>query len=339
MPRRDSDTTTARLSRTAEQLSILEHELAAATAAVWDGLRPAELGGEHDATAIATILQSTSDRMREHVLSLIEITYVQNEEAIAMSGDPRAERCAVAMGRISRQLEPVLELAQELAGQLRAVHSIVAARGHRLCAADLAVLDQSICDLLESTPTATGAGVTISPNLLEDRELWMQWWVDGTETPKPLHFEFDPTHPRYYDYRDAVWYRDAARELTTQLADPHFDEGGTDRYMITATTPAIVNTIYLGLGCAELTLEHLHQLIEPALTMLRVPAALITPSGLIVASTDPQLRPPEPAPDPLLQAISTVANEPFAEIAAHTTVTRSNTNAWQLVCSWPRPRL
>lgn len=333
----DSDTTTARLSRTAEQLSILGHELAAATAAVWDGLRP-EPGWEQDAAAIATILQSTSDRMREHVLSLIEITYAQNEEAIAMSGDPRAERCAVAMGRISRQLEPVLELAQELAGQLRAVHSIGAARGRGLRAADLAVLDRPICDLLETTPTATGAGVAIAPNLLEDRELWMQWWVDGSGTPKPLHFEFDPGHARYYDYREAVWYRDAARELTTQLADPHFDEGGTDRYMITGTTPAIVNTIYLGLGCAELTLEHLHQLIDPALTMLNVPAALITPSGLIVASTDPLLQPPDPAPDPLLHAISTSANEPFAEIATDTTVARSNTIPWQLLCRWPKPR-
>src|SRR5260370_561863 len=122
--------------------------------------------------------------MREHVLSLIEITYAQNEEAIAASGDPRAERCAVAMGRISRQLEPLLELAQELAGQLRAVHSIGAARGRGLRAEDLAVLDRPICELLENTPMSTGAGVAIAPNLLEAPELCMQWWVAATSPPR-----------------------------------------------------------------------------------------------------------------------------------------------------------
>jgi hypothetical protein len=70
-----------------------------------------------------------------------------------------------------------VELAQELAGQLRAVHSIRAARGRGLTAGDLAALDRPICDLLDSTPTATGAGVAIAPHLLEDQELWMQWWV------------------------------------------------------------------------------------------------------------------------------------------------------------------
>ncbi len=71
--------------------------------------------------------------------------------------------------------------------------------------------------------------------------------------------------------------------------------------------------------------------------MLGVPAALITQSGLIAASTDPTLPPPGQAPADLLQALADADGEPFSEITAHRTVARSNTIPWQLVCRWPEP--
>jgi hypothetical protein len=334
-PSPEFETSVARLTHTAEQLSILGHELAAATAAVWNELTPEPQPELDPAAAIATILQSTSDRMHEHVLSLIEIAYAQNEESIAASGDPRAERCAVALGRISRSLEPVFELAQELAGHLRAAHSVGIAHNRSLSSDDLTPLDAPIRELLSNTPMATGAGIAIAPGLLEDRELWMQWWVNSADEPTRLTFEFAPDRPRFYDYPTAVWYRDAARELTSQLADPHFDAGGTDRYMVTATTPAVVNSTYLGLGCAELTLEHLAQIVRPALAALGAPAALITPSGLVAASTDPGLIPSEPAPATLMAELSEAPREPFIQLGPGTTVARSSVIPWVLICTWP----
>jgi hypothetical protein len=330
----ERETTVGRLSQAAEQLSILGNELAATTAAAWDTLVPQPDVEEDPARAIATILQSTSDRVREHVLSLIEITYAQDEEAIAASGDPRAERSAVALGRINRMLEPVFELAQELAGHLRAAHSIGLAQQRVLRSSDLRPLDGTICELLVNTPIATGAGIALSPGLLDDQPLWMQWWVTAADGPVPLSFQFDPGRPNFYDYRTAVWYRGAALQLASHLADPHFDAGGTDQFMITAAIPAVVNTTYVGLGCAELTLDQLDGVVSPALSALDAPAALITPSGLVAASTDPSLVPGQAAPDWLRTAIGEAGAVPFAEIAPHVTMAQSEVMSWPLICFW-----
>jgi hypothetical protein len=68
--------------------------------------------------------------------------------------------------------------------------------------------------------------------------------------------------------------------------------------------------------------------------MVDVPAALITHTGLIVASANPTLIPPNPAPPELLEALSAAEGASFAEISLGMTVARSNTIPWQLVCRW-----
>lgn len=330
----DQDSTVSRITRATEELSILAHELAAATSAVADQVSGYPRPARDSAAAIATSLQATSHRMRSQILSLIEIAYAQNEESIAQSRDPRAERCAAALGRITRILEPVFELGQELAGRLRALHTVVQAQGRSLTSGDLQVLDRPICDLLADAPMATGAGVAVAPGLLADCHLWMQWWISTRARPAQLHFQFEPGHPRYYDYRKAVWYREAAQDRVSHLAPPHFDEGGTDRYMITAAVPALIEELFLGLGCGEVTLEHLDGLVRPALQALQVPAALITPDGLVAASTDEELAPAAHVPAPLAARIAGSRPAAFVELSPDQTIARSNALSWDLLARW-----
>ena len=123
-------------------------------------------------------------------------------------------------------------------------------------------------------------------------------------------------------------------EMAEELAPPHFDEGGTDTFMITATVPTLAEGQMIGLACAELTLERLAQLVTPALAALPVPAALITPDRWVAASTHPRLRPGEPVPDDLLGPPGAHGPALFSEPVEGVTIARSPALAWWLAADW-----
>jgi hypothetical protein len=330
------DTTASRLARASEEVSILSHELAIAVKA-WGLAQPlAAPDPARPADAVAGILRSVSERLNSQALAIAEIAFVVAEDAVSSSGDPRAERSAATLGRVSRVVEPVFEMAEELAGHLLSCYRTAHHMGRPFTSADLTELDEPIRHLLEENEQlATGAGVAIAPGALADRRLWMQWWVRGSGRTTQLLPQLDPARPRFYDYTNAVWFAEPARELAPHLARPHFDEGGTDNFMITATIPTVADGRMIGLACAEMTLERLGKLVLPALTALPVPAALITPDRWVAASTHPGMLPGEQAPADLLGETGVhQAAVPFGEAAAGVTIARSPALAWWLLVDW-----
>jgi hypothetical protein len=326
MTRRSSeDSTAARLATASEALSILAHELSIAVHA----------SPQAASDAIASILTSVSERLSSQALAIAEIVFVVAEDAVSVSGDPRAERSAATLGRVGRVVEPVFEMAEELAGHLLTSYRTAQHEGRPFASADLAGLDDPIRRLLdENQHLATGAGVAIAPGLLSDKRLWMQWWMHADGKAIQLLPQLDSDHPRFYDYTKAVWFAEPAQELAPHLAPPHFDEGGTDAFMITATVPTLADRKMIGLACAEMTLERLGQLLTPALAALSVPAALITPDSRVVASTHPRMRPGEPVPGDLLGYVDAHMAATFGEPVEGLTIARSPALAWWLVADW-----
>jgi hypothetical protein len=325
------DSTASRLARASEALSILAHELAIAVSA------PAEspAGAAGSAEAVTSILTSVSERLSSQALAIAEIVFVVAEDAVSVSGDPRAERSAAALGRVGRVVEPVFEMAEELAGHLLIRYRTACHAGGPFTSGDLDALNEPIRRLLEDNePLATGAGVAVAPDVLADRRLWMQWWVSGGGQATQLLPQLDPGRPRYYDYTKAVWFAEPARDLVPHLAPPHFDEGGTDTFMITATVPTLAEGRMIGLACAEMTLERLAQLVTPALAALSVPAALVTPDSWVAASTHPRMRPGEPVPADLLGPPGAHGPALFSEPVNGVTIARSPALAWWLVADW-----
>jgi hypothetical protein len=331
------DSTASRLARASEELSILGHELTAATTELHRELsvqqRPEGRGS--GVQAVASALDSTSDRLRMQALAIAEIVYAIAEDEIAASGDPRAERCAAALGRVARAVEPIFEIAEELAGRLLASYRLGRALDRRLESADLLALDAPIQELLgEHEAIATGAGVAISPGLLSDKRYWMQWWLRDRGGCTQLHLQLDPDRPGFYDYESSAWYVDPAGELVPHLAPPHFDAGGVNDYMITATVPTMGADGMIGLGCAEMTLNRLSALVSPALRALGAPATLATPDLLVAATTAPGLSPGQPIAGPLASLSGEDLNGAFTEISPGITVTRSAALAWWLIVDW-----
>jgi len=285
---------------------------------------------------------STASRLAQASEAL---SVLAHELAIAVAETPPETAGAVAgiltsvSERLSRQALAIAEIvfvvAEELAGHLLTRYRRACHAGRSFTSADLAALDEPIQRLLEDNePLATGAGVAVTPDILADRHLWMQWWVRDGGRATQLLPQLDPGRPRYYDYTKAVWFAEPARDLVPHLAPPHFDEGGTDTFMITATIPTLAGSRMIGLACAEMTLERLAQLVTPALAALSVPAALITPDSWVAASTHPRLRSGELVPGGLLG--QSRAGEPalFSEPVPGVTVARSPALAWRLVADW-----
>jgi hypothetical protein len=313
--------TPARLAKASERLSILAHELQIAVSETSDP-------GTH-----VDMLAEISGRLSSQVLDLAEITFAVAEDVVSLSGDPRAERSAAALGRVSRIIEPVFETASEVAAHLVICAEQAVRAQESLTALHLSSLDSPITELLAANRNLiTGAGVAAAPNALGDEELWMQWWVQGPFGPIQLRPQLDPSAAHFYDYPSAVWFSESARDLAPHLAPPHFDDGGTDTWMVTATVPVVVRDRLIGLACAELTLKRIGALVAPALQAMPAPAALVSPEGLVVASTHPRMVPGLPASDD--HWVELHATAPFTELSPDITIARSPTLPWRLVADW-----
>lgn len=327
--------TASRLALASEQFSILAHELAIVVQAGNGNREAAVFESPALPDAFGRILNSVSSRLSSQSLALAEIAFAAAEDSVAASGDPRAERSAAALGRAARVVEPVFEIAGELAAHLLTCYRSTRCLGRTFESASLTCLDEPIQRLLnQNAQLATGAGVAISPGVLADEHLWLQWWVNARGTSTQLLPQLKPEQAQFYDYTEAVWFAEPARELSPHLAPPHFDAGGTDQFMVTATVPVVVDDAMIGLACAELTLERVDELVGPALAALPAPAALITPDMVVVASAHPDLPAGNKVPAELLERGRDLGHASFVEPTPGVTLARSPTLAWWLLTDW-----
>lgn len=323
--------TPSRLAQASERLSILAHELAIVLQARDEREPTAPREGPD---AVGSVLGSVSSRLSAQALELAELAFVVAEDSVSASGDPRAERSAAALGRATRVVEPVFEMAGELAAHLLTCYRFTRFRDQPFDSQALVALDGPIQRILQQDPhLATGAGVALAPGVLADERYWLQWWVIDGQSIRQLLPQVSPDKPDFYDYTKSVWFSEPARELLPHLAPPHFDYGGTNQVMVTAAVPVVADGAMIGIACAEITLERIGQLVGPALAALPVPAAFVTPELLVVSSTHPGLRPGEPVPATVLER-SSIAGAAFMEPTPGITLARSPAVAWWLLADW-----
>ena len=236
----------------------------------------------------AKALGTTSERI-ERVSDLVA------SSAVADAGQPQA---AAALQAITGALRPVFDVPREHAGRLLALIELSRASAGQLASADLCALDSAMTgNLGRFRKEICGATVTLCPDVLADRRLWMQWWVNDGDNTRQLQVDLDPASPGFYDYTAADWYTTPAAKLATWLSDPYFDEGGADADIVTISIPTLLDGALVAIATADLNLAQLGQLCAPGLRSLGRPAALVTMSGVVVASADATLRPGKPLPE------------------------------------------
>lgn len=214
-----------------------------------------------------------------------QLTAADSLAVAGLAGRPGAGPAAGALRKLVAVLRPLFDVPRAHAGALVALSSDRAARGMSLNSGDLAELDRLLEKSLGSfAGLLCGVTVTVAPRVLADRERWMQWWTPG---PQQLIPDLDPTSAAYYDYTTADWYQTPLQSAREYLSDPYFDEGGAEKWIVTASVPVFADRKPLGVTTADIDLDAVAHLCLPALRGLASPAALLSRSGMVVTSTDP----------------------------------------------------
>lgn len=234
---------------------------------------------------ISNSAQATGEAVQALRETVIEVGSATDSLSVAgLAAIPGADRAAAAFRELSTALRPLFNVPRIHAGGLQALAADRAARRTPLVSGDLAELNEDLQASLEQFKgSICGVTVTLAPDRLADRRLWMQWLAHGQGQLVP---DLDPASPGYYDYTTADWYVEPLKVARETLSAPYFDEGGADEWIVTASVPVSDAHGVLGVTTADVDLAAVARLCAPALRRLPHAAALVTRTGVVVTSTD-----------------------------------------------------
>lgn len=130
-----------------------------------------------------------------------------------------------------------------------------------------------------------GTGVVLAPARLMDARLWIDWWViDREGIVHPTYFEFDERSLDYYDYTRAEWYLSPESGTLLSLVGPYVDFNGIDDYIVTATSPMLVDGQFVGVAGADLAVDEIERRLNAANRSFGVELVVTNASNRIVAS-------------------------------------------------------
>ncbi|MFC7344235.1 hypothetical protein [Saccharopolyspora griseoalba] len=178
----------------------------------------------------------------------------------------------------------------QLATQLHQLHAGVTRAGEVLRSEDLAALREAIFARLSEQPRLiAGTGVILAPDVLADREHWLEWWQNDSAGGAPVFLEVDhdPTSVGYYDYATAAWFARPERTGERVVVGPYVDYAGTDEYMLTLADPVRSGTRFLGVAAMDIRAKTFESLLLNSLGGVAQPVALLNATGRIVASNTP----------------------------------------------------
>ena len=194
-------------------------------------------------------------------------------------------------------VDAVAEMVDGVFGQVRPVRDqlaeyFYALGGDGVTRRDVAALQPRLQrTLLDGEGLLRGAGVVLAPAQLMDARLWIDWWViDGAGLMQAAVFDFDEDSLDYYDYTGAQWYVAPRDGALRSLVGPYVDYNGLNDYIVTATTPVLVDDRFVGVAGADLSVDT----IERRLVTLRKTLAhsrfsgqlaIVNGSNRVVAST------------------------------------------------------
>lgn len=183
--------------------------------------------------------------------------------------------------RVFRSVTAVRDLALER-------HHAACARGERMCDRDIISLRGPLADLLgRESEIAVGMGVIVSPGLLADRPLCLEWWQSEPDRQHPRWLEVDlnPHSVGFYDYAAAEWFVVPRRTGRRHVVGPYVDVHGTDRYLLTLTVPVVAGDEFLGVAGADVPVARFETLVLQELGGLAAEVVVVNPEGRVVLST------------------------------------------------------
>ena len=194
---------------------------------------------------------------------------------------------AVVSGAVEAVFDKVMTLHDEALRCNRAAR----ARGNRLRSLDIAGLAQSMRDMLASPQRiVVGMGMIVTPDLLSDVPLYLEWWQreSSAEPPSPLKVDLNPSSLGFYDYAAAEWFEVPRRSGKRHIVGPYVDVHGTGHYLMTLTAPVIDDGQLLGVVGADVTVCNFETLLLRALQPERTHVVIVNAEDRVVMSTSAQ---------------------------------------------------
>jgi hypothetical protein len=201
---------------------------------------------------------------------------------------------------------PVNSVAQQAATVIEAVaervfHSVAAVRNivlesHRAARErgdpmrdhDITAMRGPLVHLLRrQREIAVGLGVIVSPGLLADRPLRLEWWQSEPDRDDPVRLEVDlnPHSVGFYDYAAAEWFAVPRRTGRRHVVGPYVDVHGTHRYLLTLTVPVIAEGEFLGVAGADVPVARFETLVLRELGDLAADVVVVNSEDRVVLST------------------------------------------------------
>ena len=153
-----------------------------------------------------------------------------------------------------------------------------------------------IPELVRDNPLLVGAGFVAAPEFTHGRDVRFSWWLgpsDGTPlaapTSEPTRFDVTTrSHMEYIrNFGSLEWYAVPASTLGSHVTGPYIDHLCTCDYILTFTSPVVVDGQLMGVVGADVLLRRLERELLPLFQDRAHPLTLVNGVGRVIVSTDP----------------------------------------------------
>ncbi|MDH6709656.1 hypothetical protein P3T27_006404 [Kitasatospora sp. MAA19] len=223
--------------------------------------------------------------------------------------------------RVAAAVESVLAELDGLRAAAADCWTRAAADGRRPAAAELAVLQGPVRDLLHRPGSPYfGCGAVAAPGALADADLHVEWWYRGARGTgeRRLRLVLDPTDAEFYDYRVLPWFAAPRYERRAAVAGPQVDLLCADRYVLCCARP-VTAPGFVGVVAGDVPLAALERLLVPPLRALPGEAVLVTGEGRVLAASTPAF------------PVGSLARALLADPAVERAAVPSSAADWQVV--------
>jgi hypothetical protein len=150
---------------------------------------------------------------------------------------------------------------------------------------DLAELQTDVFAMLDSQPAFESGGYVLAEHTLADRRRHLDWWHrNDSGSYDFLVLELDPETADCYDYYSMEWFVAAIEDHRRFVSGPLIDLPCADVYIMTFSSPIVVDDIVLGVAGADVAVSRFESRILPPLRSLPQQAVLVNRERRVIAS-------------------------------------------------------
>jgi hypothetical protein len=207
---------------------------------------------------------------------------------VASAGNSVAQQAATVVEAVVERVFHSVTAVRDIALES---HLAARERGEPMRDHHITAMRGPLVDLLgRQREIAVGLGVIVSPGLLTDRPLRLEWWQSEPDRDDPVRLEVDLNRHSvgFYDYATAEWFAVPRRTGRRHVVGPYVDVHGTHRYLLTLTVPVIADGEFLGVAGADVPVARFETLVLRELGDLAADIVVINSEDRVVLSTSAQ---------------------------------------------------